>query len=203
MAVRKKQFTGMTCIGLGILIIAAVVTVNVLDYYREKELLVSLESIIPKQSTTAEALAETPLPPSDGGQLEEPEPIGIMTIEKITLDAAIVEGTASRLIRTALGHVPGSALPGDGTGNCVIAGHRNYSFGRFFNRLDEMVIGDIVSIKVLDGTVYQYETAEILIVEPTDTSVLDTTKEATLTLITCTPMYLSTHRLIVKCRLIV
>lgn len=202
MAVRKKQFIGMACIGLGILIIAGVITVNILDYYLEKELLASLEQIIPKPGTIAEASVEMSLPLTDGEKQEEPEPIGIMSIEKIALEVPIREGVASHMIRSALGHIPGSALPWDGTGNCVIAGHRNYSFGRFFNRLDEMEIGDIVSITALDGTVYQYETDEILIVEPTDTSVLDAAKEPTLTLITCTPMYLSTHRLIVKCRLI-
>ena len=84
-------------------------------------------------------------------------------------------------------------------GNCVIAGHRNYSFGKYFNRLNEVEIGDNIYVDTKDAT-YKYEVYDIIVVEPDDLSVLDNTDEEIITLYTCTPVVIGTHRLVVKAK---
>jgi sortase A len=88
-----------------------------------------------------------------------------------------------------------TTLPGK-DGNCVLAAHRSFTYGRFFNRLDEVFIGDRVNIETKNG-MYRYTIFEKKRVLPNDTSVLDSKKgKKYLTLITCDPMKNPTHRLI-------
>ena len=82
-------------------------------------------------------------------------------------------------------------------GNCVIAGHRNYNFGKFFNRLDEVEENDLIYIDSPTQT-YTYVVKEIKVVEPTDVEILDPVEgKQQLTLYTCTPLYIATHRLVI------
>lgn len=125
--------------------------------------------------------------------------IGIITISKIDLKAAICEGIESENLKYAVGHFPGTPLPGK-KGNFCIAGHRSYTYGEFFNRLDELQIGDEIIVKTSIGQ-YKYKVYEKKVVEPSEISVLDNTKESIITLVTCTPIRIATHRLIVKGKL--
>lgn len=126
--------------------------------------------------------------------------IGVIKISKIKVKSPIVEGVKSVNLKVGVGHIPGTAGLGQ-AGNCALAGHRSYTFGRFFNRLDELKIGDMISIITRDGE-YKYKVYEKTVVLPSDVSVLKGSKnESVLTLITCTPIYVATHRLIVKARL--
>lgn len=126
--------------------------------------------------------------------------IGEIIIKKIKVDVPVVEGVKNENLRVAVGHFPGTALPG-AIGNCSIAGHRSYSFGRFFNRLNEIKAGDEIVIKSKSGT-YKYIVFKILIVDPKNTSVLKASKtDRMLTLVTCDPIYVATHRLIVKAKM--
>ena len=123
--------------------------------------------------------------------------LGIIQIKKIDVKAPIVEGVKSYNLSRAIGHIPGTAELGQ-PGNCVLAGHRSYTFGKFFNRLDELVIGDEITIttKKEDLT---YKVSKVSIVKPDDVSVLDGSKdENNITLVTCTPIYIASHRLIVN-----
>lgn len=119
----------------------------------------------------------------------------LVRIPKINCTEPVKEGVDRNALAASLGHEPGTALPGE-VGNCVIAGHRNYTFGKYFNRLNEVEIGDTIYIDTLDDT-YEYTVEEIKVVEPTDLSVLDNTEDETLTLYTCTPIYIATHRLVI------
>lgn len=85
-------------------------------------------------------------------------------------------------------------------GNCAIAGHRNYSFGLCFNRLNEVAVGDEITITTKEKD-YIYTVTETKVVEPEEISVLDQTKDTRLTLITCTPIYIASHRLIIIAKL--
>lgn len=98
-----------------------------------------------------------------------------------------------------MGHFEGTALPGE-KGNCSIAGHRSYTYSEFFNRLDELAIGDEITIKTPKGS-FKYVVYDKFVVEPSRVEVLDATEDATLTLVTCTPVRIATHRLIVKAML--
>lgn len=131
---------------------------------------------------------------------KEQNVLGVIKIDKIKIKYPVVEGVKASNLRRAIGHVPGTAQLGQ-PGNCALAGHRNYTFGRYFNRLDEVQTGDIISVSTKKAE-YKYKVFEKIVVKPTDVSVLKGSKDDTvLSLITCTPIYIASHRLIVKARL--
>lgn len=119
----------------------------------------------------------------------------MLRIPCIDSENPVREGVSLGVLADSLGHEPGTAFIGE-EGNCVIAGHRNYSFGSFFNRLDEVSIGDQIYVDTEDGSLC-YTVFDITVVEPDDLSILEDTGEETLTLYTCTPLYLATHRLVI------
>lgn len=125
--------------------------------------------------------------------------IGIIRIPKIDLKVAIGEGIDMNTLKYAVGHFPETAMAGE-KGNFCIAGHRSYTYSEYFNRLDEIDKGDEIYVKTKKGE-YKYIVYEKKIVEPSEYSVLDSTKDSTMTLVTCTPIRLATHRLIIKAKL--
>lgn len=135
----------------------------------------------------------------DGSQgiKAKPDAIGIIEIDKIDIRLPVAEGADLATLKFSLGHMPETASLG-AIGNAAVAGHRSHSFGSFFNRLDEVAVGDEIVVTVYGGDTYTYEVYETLVVEPDDVSVLrGSSNHRVLTLITCTPIYTSTHRLIV------
>ena len=125
--------------------------------------------------------------------------IGIMTIPKIDLTVAISEGIDLETLKYAVGHFPGTGNAGE-AGNFCVAGHRSYTYSEYFNRLDEIVVGDLITVQSKKGT-FTYKVYEKKVVEPSEVSVLDPTKDAEITLVTCTPIRIATQRLIIKGRL--
>lgn len=125
--------------------------------------------------------------------------IGIMKIPKIDLKVAIGEGVDNNTLKYAVGHFKGTAMAGE-KGNFCVAGHRSYTYSEYFNRLDELKEGDDIIVQTKKGE-FTYKIYEKKVVEPTEVSVLNATKDATITLVTCTPIRIATHRLIIKGKL--
>ena len=126
--------------------------------------------------------------------------IGVIQIDKIKLKAPVVEGVKAENLKAGIGHIPGTAALGQ-PGNCVLAGHRNHTFGIFFNRLDEMEEGDEIII-ITKKEELKYKVYKKHVVTPDDVSVLKGSKDDNIiTLVTCTPIYVATHRLILNARL--
>lgn len=125
--------------------------------------------------------------------------VGILIIPKIDLKVAVGEGTDMNTLRYAVGHFKGTAMPGE-KGNFALAGHRSYTFGQYFNRLDELTTGDEIRVKTVKGS-YKYKVYNTKVVLPDEVNVLNPTKDATMTLITCTPIRVATHRLVISARL--
>lgn len=204
----RSRRRGPVCIIIGLSLIVGVITVQLMDYYNEKALLSTMEQLLQEETKvpSGETIQELPVTEAPAIQEENgPETeqlLGVVKIPCIELETPLVEGTDKKSLRSAVGHMEGTAMPGEETGNCVIAGHRNYSFGRFFNRLDEMEIEDEIEIVMVSGEVYTYRVDSIAVVGPEDMSVLSPDKEPSVTLITCTPIYIASHRLIVKAKLI-
>lgn len=123
-------------------------------------------------------------------------PLGILKIPRIKIEAVMVEGVTANDLRFAVGHFPGTGLPGQ-EGNLAIAGHRNFITGDFFGHLDKVEPGDELIVEYY-GRTYTYEVTEVFVVEPRDTWVLKPGSGSQITLVTCTPPRLSTHRLIVR-----
>ncbi|MEJ8546671.1 sortase [Brevibacillus borstelensis] len=122
---------------------------------------------------------------------------GILTIEKIDLMLPILHGASDKNMKTTVASIENTGKPGE-VGNYAIAGHRNFTYGRNFNRLDEMTVGD--KIEVDNGqAAFAYTVTEKLYVKPEEVWVLEGNREdKEITLITCHPMHNPTHRLIIK-----
>ncbi|MGP1570431.1 MAG: class D sortase [Eubacteriales bacterium] len=128
--------------------------------------------------------------------------IGIIEIPKIDCKQLVIEGSDSYALRYGIGHVSGTAFPGE-VGNVALAGHRNGTFGSYFSRIGEMEKGDYI-ICDYKGYQYYYKVTEVFIVEPTKISVLEgRTNQRIMTLISCHPRGRSTHRIIVRAELVV
>lgn len=126
-------------------------------------------------------------------------PIGYLSIPKIGLDDAIVEGVGEAQLQQGPGHYPGTPLPGE-SGNASIAGHRTTYAAPFYN-LNELQPGDPIYVQTTQGT-FTYDVTDSFAVLPTNVSVLDPTPQPTLTLTTCNPRYSASQRLIVKASLV-
>ncbi|MNI23351.1 Sortase family protein [compost metagenome] len=127
-------------------------------------------------------------------------PIAIIEIEKIDLKLPVLEGASKENMRHAAAHMSDTVPLGE-VGNAAIAAHRARKEGRLFNRLNEVELGDLIKITTKNEK-YTYKVIKISVVEPTDISVLNRNNDDKwLTLITCTPLYKSTHRLIVQAEL--
>ncbi|MNI28867.1 Sortase family protein [compost metagenome] len=127
-------------------------------------------------------------------------PIAVIEIDKIDLKLPVLEGATKANMRHAATHMTETAPIGQ-IGNAAIAAHRARKEGRLFNRLNEVEPGDEIKISTKQEK-YTYKVIKISVVEPTDISVLNSKDdEKWLTLITCTPLNKSTHRLIVHAEL--
>ena len=125
--------------------------------------------------------------------------VGRLEVPRLRLSAIAREGVDVRTLRSAVGHVPGTALPGD-EGNAAFAAHRDTYFGP----LKDVRKGDEVVITTKDG-VHRYTVTDMRIVEPSDVSVLRPTGGRTLTLVTCYPFdYIGSapQRFIVRARVL-
>ncbi len=124
---------------------------------------------------------------ADKSKLSGQRCIGIITIDKINLVYAIVEGVENYNISNAIGHFPKSVGIGK-EGNCALAGHRGGYRGKFFKELYKLVSGDEVVITDINGLEYTYKVYESFIVDPTDTYVVKDLgiSGKILTMITCT-----------------
>ena len=120
-------------------------------------------------------------------------------IPKIKVNLPIYHGVEEGVLQIAVGHIPGSSLPiGGESTHSVLSGHRGLPSARLFTDLDKLVVGDTFLIHVLDE-VLTYEVDQILIVEPYDLSSLEIEPgEDLVTLVTCTPYGINTHRLLVR-----
>ena len=126
------------------------------------------------------------------------EPIGRIEIEGRGVRAIIAEGTDSTTLPRAVGHVSGTAFPGE-RGNVALAGHRD----GFFRGLERVSPDDRVRITTPDGS-FEYVVESTEVVPPSRTDVLDASAAATLTLITCYPFSFigpAPDRFIVRARL--
>jgi sortase A len=109
--------------------------------------------------------------------------IGRMEIPRLGLSVVVVEGVGRTTLRRGVGHIPGTALPGE-DGNVGLSGHRD----TFFRPLKDLRIKDEIQISTLKGD-FSYEVESLRVVEPSDVGVLEPARENVLTLVTCYPFF--------------
>ena len=112
-----------------------------------------------------------------------PRPLAVLRISAINLEVPVLEGTDDLTLNRAVGHIEGTAAPGE-TGNVGIAGHRD----GFFRGLKDIHLGDTFDLFTEKGN-SRYVVDEIVIVSPDDVSVLAPRSKPALTLVTCYPFY--------------
>ena len=125
--------------------------------------------------------------------------MGYITIQVIQVELPIYHGTSEGVLNVATGHLYGSSLPvGGESTHAVISAHRGLPSARLFTDVDEVVVGDIFTITILNE-IFTYEVEEILIVLPNEVDKLAIQPGADkVTLMTCTPYGINTHRLLVR-----
>ncbi len=130
--------------------------------------------------------------------------MGYLSIPKIDVRLSIYHGTADDILQTGIGHVSGTKLPIGGQGtHCVLAAHRGLPSAKLFTDLDRMEPGDQFYIHILDQ-VLAYQVDQILpMIDKDDLDALTGAMQVVpgedyVTLLTCTPYGVNSHRLLVR-----
>lgn len=129
------------------------------------------------------------------------EPIGSVEVPSLDLELAIYEGTSEQELQLGAGHMKGTSLPtGENNTRSVITAHRGLTTKRMFRDIDKLEIGDIFFIESF-GEKKAYEVYNKDVVLPENSSSVDLIPdEEVVTLLTCEPYMLNTHRLLVDGR---
>lgn len=128
-----------------------------------------------------------------------PEQPTRIVIPAISVDARVVEGDGWEQLKRGAGHHIGSANPGE-RGNCVISAHDDI-YGEIFRDLHKLELEDEI-IVYAGSQPYRYKVVAKRIIEPTQVEVMDPTPDPILTLITCYPYRIDTHRIVVIAALV-
>ena len=122
-----------------------------------------------------------------------------LRIPAIDVELMIYHGTEEEVLQKGVGHLQGSSLPVGGAGtHCVLSAHTGLNDKKLFTDLDQLENGDLFYIHVL-GEILAYQVDQIRVVLPEETEDLKiNTREDYVTLVTCTPYGINTHRLLVR-----
>ena len=125
--------------------------------------------------------------------------MGYVEIPDLDIKLPIYHGTEDAVLQTAIGHVEGSSFPIGGLGtHAVISGHSGLPTGKLFTDLEKLEIGDRFLIYTL-GEILTYEVDHIATVLPDDAEYLEIDPDGDyVTLVTCTPQGINSHRLLVR-----
>ena len=134
-------------------------------------------------------------------KIEKSEVMARINIPKINVKLPIYHGTSEEVLANGIGHLSTSSLPvGGKSTRTILTGHRGMAQSDMFTRLDELEVGDLIFIEVLNEKL-AYSVTDAQVILPEETETLDiVTGEDMLTLVTCTPIYTNTHRLIVNAK---
>lgn len=124
--------------------------------------------------------------------------MGSLSIPKINVNLPIYHGTSEQALSRGVGHVFNTSLPigGENT-HSILSGHRGLPTAKLFTRLDEMEEGDLFLLNV-SGQKLAYQVTRIMVIKPEETEELQIVPQKDLvSLVTCTPYGINTHRLVV------
>jgi sortase A len=171
---RALQWTQRVLFGGAILMLGYVGVVLVDTWIFERRETAALARFVPTEPAASSAV--TPIIGPNGL-------IGRMEVSRLDVSVVVVEGTSNKSLRRAVGHIAGTALPGQ-PGNVGIAGHRD----TFFRPLRNIQRDDVIKLTTSNGE-YRYRVVSTKIVSPDNVAVLDSDQNEILTLVTCYPFY--------------
>lgn len=125
--------------------------------------------------------------------------MGYLSIPKIDIKVPIYHGTSNEVLQKGVGHFEGSSFPvGGESTHAVLSAHSGLPSARLFTDLNQLRVEDMFYIYILDQ-VFAYKVDQVLVVEPSDVEALELQEgEDYVTLVTCTPYAVNTHRLLVR-----
>ena len=131
--------------------------------------------------------------------LDITDAMATIVIPAIKVNLPVYHGTETETLEKGVGHLEATSLPVGGVGShAVLSAHCGLPSAELFTNLSKLQLGDVFEIEVLGRTLY-YQVDAINAVEPTDTSLLYIDPEQDyVTLVTCTPYGINSHRLLVR-----
>ncbi|BCP64575.1 class C sortase [Streptococcus suis] len=126
--------------------------------------------------------------------------IGVISIPKIAVRLPIFDQTTEAFLAKGASYLEGTSFPiGGESTHSVISGHRGLTEAKLFTDLPDLVKGDHFYIELGEAEIHAYQVDDIKVVEPTDVSSLQIEQgQDYITLVTCTPYMINSHRLLVR-----
>ena len=177
---------------------AAIEDTDAAELTAQREAAQQYNAMLSGAATIAEGGASAP-PLAYAQQLTVGGVMAYVDIPKINVYLPVQHGTDADTLERAVGHVVGTSLPvGGESTHAVLSAHSGIASSKLFSDIDQLAVGDMFYIHVL-GEVLAYKVDSINTVVPTDTSLLQIEEGKDLvTLVTCTPFGVNTHRLLVR-----
>lgn len=146
------------------------------------------------QANTANYAYDDVLNPDGSGMM------GYIEIPKIDIRLSVYHGISEKTLEQGVGHLTGTSLPVGGRGShCVLAAHRGLPSARLFTDLDQMKKGERFYLYVLDRTLaYKIDRIDVVLPERMNDKLSIVQGEDLVTLVTCTPYGINTHRLLIR-----
>ena len=201
---RRKVFAAL-CVVVGILFFAIPIVYEYTGSKETDKLTQEFEQILEeKQEDEAETeetaepeeKTEAAISEEDAAIFAEGDVIAILEIESLEIRYPVVEGCSSSDLNKAIGHMSETAMVGS-AGNCVLCGHNGSRYGEFFTKLNQIELGDVVTLLDTTGELHSYEVVDFFVVGPYDNSIKTQSEAEELTLFTCAER--GTKRFVVKC----
>ena len=177
---------------------AVIVDTDDAELTAQREAAEQYNAMLSGAATITEGGASAP-PLAYAQQLTVGDVMAYVDIPKIGVYLPVQHGTGAETLEKSVGHVVGTSLPvGGSSTHAVLSAHSGMASSKLFSDIDQLAVGDTFYIHVL-GEVLAYEVDAIHTVLPTDTSLLQIEDgKDYVTLVTCTPFGINTHRLLVR-----
>lgn len=176
---------------------AAIADTDDVELTAQREAAQQYNAMLSGATITKGGASAPPLPYAE--QLTVGGIICYIDIPKINVYLPVQHGTGAETLEKSVGHVVGTSLPvGGSSTHAVLSAHSGLASSKLFSDIDQLEVGDVFYIHVL-GEALAYKVDAINTVLPTDTSLLQIADGKDLvTLVTCTPFGVNTHRLLVR-----
>jgi len=198
---RKRRKNKSWLFVIGSLIFLCGASLVFYDYYSNKKI-ESQEELAIEEFYEEETIIDSTPEPQETKEVEEQiNYIAILKIPKINLERGLVDPNSYlNNVKYNLQWIEGSSMPDQVNGNVIIAGHSGSARVSYFRKLDQLVIGDSVSLDYKNKT-YKYKVVDIYDIEKTGTAeIIKNKNTTTLTLITC--RHNSNKQIIIICELV-